>query len=454
MSSVLPGPGDDGPVDIFTGRPIRDHRPGGLRRNSLWQRIVRHPRWTLLLVAALGAGAAVGVVRHESTTPVAVASTVTGTSGNAPAVAVVPHDASMASLPWGTVGAGWTALVWQTVQDIDTGYERRGIYLVSPTGVRYRVGDVLGGTILDVSPDGRRILVSAGTQPAAAVVEFDVATGTSHTITLAQTFVAPGAGTSIARYTRPSADALLVGYSGTGIAGVVVERRGLDGILQQRFPPISDALTSDPNVVLPTPDGHGLLLSTTTGMSLLDTRVGALVRRFPLPLGTASCSPQGWWAPGVARVRCDASGGSGLPGSPSVVGPVSDVWAFPIDGSPARRLTTADGSMAVGYVDAWSTAIGTVAKEGTRASDACPASALEIVAPDGARTPVYIGVPDPAPITPLAFHDRTAYVLVGACGGRSTLVADDLVSATAHPLTGAGVDGGTIVSAVTIGRDD
>ena len=420
--------------------------------------MIRSRRWAVLLMAAvvvsLGAGVAIGVSRQITPAPVAVAPTPTAPLAGKPAPAVSPHDEPVTALPWSTVGPGWTALIWQTVQDIDAGYQRRGIYLVSPSGVRYRVGDVLGGTILDVSPDGRRILVSTGAQPASAVVEFDVATGTSHTIALAQDFATPGAGTSVVRYTRPSADALLVSYTGVGTAGVSLERRGLDGILQQRFPPISDALTTVADVGLPTPDGRDLLLSTSTGMSLVDTQVGALVRRFPLPLGTASCAPQGWWAPGVARVRCDASGGAGLPGSPSVVGPLSDVWAIPVDGSPQRRVTTADGSMSVGYVDAWNTAIGTIAREGVRASGPCPASALDIVAPDGARTPVAFDVPAPAPVLPLAVLGRWAYVLIGACGRPSTLVADDLVGAEAHALTGAGVDGGTIVSAVAIGRDD
>ena len=411
------------------------------------------------------AGVAIGVARHDSTAPVVVAPGPTATSGPplAPSLVppVAPHDAPVAALPWNTVGPGWTALIWQTVQEIDTGYQRRGLYLVSPSGARYRVGDVSGGTVLDVSPDGRRILVSTGAQPASSVVEFEVATGASRTIALAGGVSAPGSGTSTVRYTRPSAHALLVGYTGTGTAGVVLERRGLDGSLQQRFPSIPDATATGPDAVttgsslpLPTPDGHDLLLSTTTGMSLIDTQVGALVRRFPLPLGTASCSPRGWWAPGVARVRCDALAGAGLPGSPSVVGPVSDVWAIPVDGSPARRLTTADGSMQVGYVDAWKTAIGTVASEGARVSDPCPASGLEVVTPDGARTPVTFEGAATTPVVPLAVRGRSAYLLVGVCGRPSALVVGDLASGTAHALTGAGVDGGTIVSAVTIGHDD
>lgn len=457
-------PGDradaDGPVDIFTGRPIRPRRPERPRRNPLRELSTRYRRRIVLLVAAV-------VVVVVASVVVGVA-TGRGREQTTPPAAIGPHDAPVASLPWGTVGPGWTALIWQTVQDIDAGYQRRGLYLVSPSGARYRVGDVLGGRVLDVSPDGRRILVSTGGQPASSVVEWDVARGTSHTIALAQGVSAPGVGTSAVRYTRPSADALLVSYTGAGTAGVVLERRGLDGILQQRFPSIpdavtvgSDAATTGPDastngsaLPVPTPDGRDLLLSTTTGMSLVDTQVGALVRRFPLPLGTASCSPRGWWAPGVARVRCDASGGGGLPGAPSVVGPVSDVWAFPVDGSPAKRLTTADGSMSVGFVDAWDTDIGTVAREGTRASDPCPASALQDVTPDGARTPVTFEGATTTPVFPLAVLDRTAYLLVGACGRPSALVVGDLAGGAAHALTGAGVDGGTVVSAVTIGRDD
>lgn len=464
MSSGRPREGDDTPadrdhpVDIFTGRPIKDRRPADRGPNALWQKLIRRRRWAATLVVVLAAGVAIAVVRHGTDAPVVAPPVGLGPPSPSstlgiPAPAVAPHDAPVTSLPWSTVGPGWTALIWQTVQDIDAGYQRRGLYLVSPSAVRYRIGDVLGGTVLDVSPDGRRILVSTGGQPATSVVEWDVATGTSRSIALALGVSAPGAGTSAVRYTRPSADALLVSYTGTG-AGVVLERRGLDGVLQQRFPSIPDAVTTGSDLPLPTPDGRDLLLSTTSGMSLVDTAVGALVRRYPLPLGTASCSPLGWWAPGVARVRCDASAGAGLPGSPSVVGPVSDVWAFPVDGSPAKRLTTADGSMSVGYVDAWETPIGTVAREGTRASDPCPASALEVVFPDGARTPVTFEGATTTPLVPLAVRGRSAYLLVGACGRPSALVVGDLAGGAAHALTGAGVDGGTIVSAVTIGRDD
>ncbi|MEO9151903.1 MAG: hypothetical protein ABI243_05835 [Lapillicoccus sp.] len=468
MSDGHPGAGDE-PVDIFTGRPIRDRRPRRGPQPPWGPRSVRLRRTLAAVGLVVGTVVAVVGTRHQGTPPVALPPSVTSTEGttveSSPTAGVAPHDALLSTLPWSTVGPGWTALVWQTAQGIDTAHQRHGLYLVSPSGVRYRVGDVFGGTVVDVSPDGRRILVSTGGQPAASVAEWDVTTGTSRTIPLASGLSAPGAGTSTVRYTRPAADALIAAYTSTGTAGVVLERRGLDGVLQQRFPPVSDAAPTASDTVLPTPDGHDLLVATTTGLALLDTDVGAVVRRYPLPLGRASCSPRGWWADGVALARCDASGTSGLAGSPSVPGPVSDLWTVPVDGSREKRLTTADGSMPVGFVAGWSTAIGTVALEGAPRSESCVAAGLDVVATDGTRTLLGAGVPsrgasDPATtvatavVLPLAVTDRWAYLLRGACGRPSALVAYDLVGGTAHPLTGAGVDGGTVVSAVTIGRDD
>lgn len=461
MSSGAPGSGDEEPVDIFTGRPIRDRPPGREWRNPLRQLSTRH-RWIVAAVALVGAAgvAAVGV-RQERTPPVPPPRV--SAVESPPTPGVTPHDARVSTLPWGSVGPGWTALIWQTVQGIDTGYQRPGLFLVSPSGVRYRVGDVLGGTVVDVSPDGRRILVSTGGQPAASVAEWDVATGASRTIPLASGVSPPGAATTTVRYTRPAADALIVAYSRTGTTDVVIERRSLDGIVQQRFPPISDALATAADPVLPTPEGDHLLVSTSAGLALVDTAVGAVVHRYPLPLGEASCSPRSWWAGGVALARCDASGSSGVAGAPSVPGPVSDLWAIPLDGSREKRLTTADGSMPVGFVTGWSTAIGTVALEGAPRAEPCPAAGLDVVVPDGTRPLVGISVPangspdvttSPQPVWPLAVTDRWAYLLRGACEDPAALVAYDLVAATAHPLTGAGVDGGTVISAVTIGHDD
>lgn len=461
MSSGAPGSGDEEPVDIFAGRPIRDRPPRRGRRNPLRQKAIRHRR-VVAALALVGVAAVVTAGVRQERTPPAPPARVSAVQSK-PTPGVTPHDAPVSTLPWSSVGPGWTALIWQAVQAIDTGYQRPGLFLVSPSGVRYRVADVVGGMVVDVSPDGRRILVSTDGQPAASVAEWDVAAGTSRTVPLASGVSPPGAATVTVRYTRPSADALIVTYSRTGTAGAVVERRALDGVVQQRFPAIPDALATAADPVLPTPDGHHLLVSTTTGLALVDTEVGAVARRYPLPLGTASCSPRGWWAAGVALARCDASGASGVAGAPSVPGPVSDLWAVPLDGSREKRLTTADGSMPVGLVAGWSTAIGTVALEGAPRSAPCPAAGLDVVVPDGTRTLVGISVPangspdvttSPLPVRPLAVTDRWAYLLRGACADPAVLVAYDLVAATAHPLTGAGVDGGTVISAVTIGRDD
>lgn len=138
---------DADPDDVSGSTPIRSHR-----------RPRRFPAAALAAVAAavlvVGGRAVAGLHRGSTTGPTPSGQTVEST----PVPGVTPTERLRSGIPWPTVGEGWTAAAWAATAGATAPVT---LYLVSPSGVRYAISRVPPGTtVLDVSPDERRILTT------------------------------------------------------------------------------------------------------------------------------------------------------------------------------------------------------------------------------------------------------------------------------------------------------
>jgi hypothetical protein len=438
---------DERPVDIFTGRvgPRRRHR----RPQSGWSFPAAVAAVAAAVVALTAGGFALSSIhRDDPTRPAASTSATRGGSAtprpvvSTPVAGVTAHEAPAAQVPWEQVGQHWSAAAW-TQTPSAAGDLPATLYLVSPSGVRYAVGQVAATTqVLDVTPDGRRILV--GNPGPSSLREWDVTSGVARTITL-ETTLETGAQLRSVRYTKPSGQALLVTYA-TGDRAVL-ERRTLDGQLQLRYPDVP-GLTVSSGPPLGTADGLDLVVPTQTGMTLIGNAQGTVVRQFPLPAGTVSCTPVSRWSEGIVLARCVtvADGRE-----------ISDLWTFPVSGAPSSRLTTtAPTTGSPGYARAWAYNGGTL----VQGAAGCGGGPLLRLTPQGDAEPLKMGIPpDPASgdgPNPLAIQGDYAFFVTPGCPATSlpkALIAVNLMTGTATRLLGPQVaDGkdGTVVSAVAI----
>jgi len=424
---------DERPVDIFTGRvgPRRRHR----RPQSGWAL----PAAVAVAIVALTAGgfALSSIHRDDPTRPAASTSATRGGSAtprpvvSTPVAGVAAHEAPAAQVPWEQVGQHWTAAAW-TQSPSAAGDLPATLYLVSPSGVRYAVGQVAATTqVLDVTPDGRRILV--GNPGFSSLREWDVTSGVARTIPLET-----GAQPQSVRYTKPSGQALLVTYA----AGdrPVLERRTLEGQVQFRYPEIP-GLSVSSGPPLATADGLDLVAPTQTGMTLIGNAQGTVVRQFPLPAGAVGCAPVSWWSESIVLAQCVtvADGRE-----------VSDLWTFPVSGAPSSRLTrTAPATGSPGYARAWAYSGGTLLQQ----TATCGEGNLDLLGASGIPAPVLVPVDVASGRRARLLAVRGDYAILtrSACDGPPAfLVAYDLKTQMATPLLGATVNGGTVLSAVTI----
>lgn len=435
--SERPG-GSGDPVDLFgAGR-------GAHRRRGVPMAAAAAVAAAVIVVGGL---AVAGLHRGATTTPRPAGRSLEAT----PVPGVTPSERSRGEIPWATVGQGWTAATWATGA---AATDRTTLYLVSPSGIRYAAAEVAPRTtVLDTSPDGRRILTtvpdtaSATAPQPPSVSEWDVAQGTSRAIPLAAD-AAPF--TTSVRYTKPSGHAILIEYVQAVTQQPVIERRGLDGTLQLRYPAIKGLRTFLGSSPLATPDGLDFVVSTQSGMALVGNAQGTLVRSYPLPRGIAYCSPVSWWSAGILLARCAyADAGRSL----------SDLWTFPVSGAPAERrtiLAAPGGTGAIDVLAGWPTPVGTLVVQRRTDGPDCPPTEVSVVASADSRPMPFVPVL-PASVgpaggaVPVTVQGRFAFLAVRGCDrAGDSLVAYDLVDHTAHALLGPGVNGGTVVSSVTI----
>ena len=400
--------------------------PSGRRRRS----------WPAPLAAAvLVAAGATGIVvltrdAGASTDPVAHV-TVTATPGVSPPSGVSagpgdvtgPTEEPRSAIPWGRVGPGWSAASWATSAQATTST----LYLVSPSGTRYAVGTLPPTVgVDDISSDGRRILT--GSSDPGAILEWDVAAGTSRAITLGQ---------QGATYTKPDGKALLT--TDTSGGSMRVQRRGLDGSVQVTYP-------AGTGLASMSPDGLDLVAGTTTGLAVYGNATGTLIRTLPAPSGYGSCQVVSWWPDGRALTLC-ALGGNG----------VANLWLYRLDGSAPAALTAAAAGSAtpLGYRAAWPVSTGTLVQEAV----GCGVGPLAMLTSPGTSQRIAFTFPGfpasthPVP-DPIAVVGDVAYLVVGSaeCGGAQTraLVAYNVVTGRSGVLLGPSANGGTVGPVVVI----
>ena len=189
-----------------------------------------------------------------------------------------------------------------------------------PSGRRRRSwpAPLAAAALVAAGATGRRILT--GSSDPSAILEWDVAAGTSRSITLGQ---------QGATYTKPDGKALLTTDTSGGT--MRVQRRGLDGSVQVTYP-------ADTGLARMSPDGLDLVAGTTTGLAVYGNATGTLVRTLPAPSGYGSCQVVSWWPDGRALTLC-ALGGNG----------VANLWLYRLDGSAPSALTAAAAGSATPF---------------------------------------------------------------------------------------------------------
>jgi len=262
-------------------------------------------------------------------------------------------------IPWGEVGEGWLLVVYAPAHD--AGEEvRAGLLLIDPSDTTYFAGWwPPGESILDWSPDGGRILSHRG----GALVVTDLREGTAVEV-CSMVETCPGtlyAGVGHdwelpwgwwARFTRPAGCDLVVGLVWWN------QRARLEGLHTDgtRFAQLVDLdltpLAPEDNwqtlgrgindlTWLYAESGTEVVVATTQGISLL-ANSGALLRRLDTP--GIGCLLARWWdetsvlaacyEPDWVASACWGRGGIGAGGG-------RILWAVPLDGSEATRLTEA-----------------------------------------------------------------------------------------------------------------
>ena len=354
--------------------------------------------------------------------------TSTPSSGASPAVVRrAAGTYTRAQIPWGQVGSAWTGVVLvpiATSTKTDPGATAGTLYLVSPEGARYAIGNTApGDDITDVTPDGRRILITRyDSRTHVAVTQvWDAQTGVARTV---------ATGMEYGHFSRPQGTAVIGKVVGADGAAHL-QRYGLDGRLQLTY-----SMSGVPVFVVRPPDGQSLVVETTTGVTVLSNVTGTPLRTIPTPSGTSSCRPVSMWTSTQLLVSCDGteSGGSS-----------SDLYTVPVAGGPITRMPQAevqyaDGRSGFGFVGAWPSSVGVILQRGT----GCGNGGYALVRTDGRVTALTFPEKSTSVGGPVVLGIVGATALLSVSNGGSTcgggqfvsLVAHDLVTGASRPLAG------------------
>jgi hypothetical protein len=368
------------------------------------------------------------VTRLAGPSPDASGPVVTGPATPSPTASAPPTDApspgptassqgerARGDIPWAEVGAGWSAVGRATTP---TGPVT--VLLVSPQGTRYVVATGVSGSVRDVSPDGRRILVTSTDR--VAVVE--AATGRTRTVPTAG---GPVAG---ARFTRPTGAAVLVDVVLDGRRSTVRVAADGEGTLTARG---TFAAQSSPTGVFiagstTDPAGPVVVLDNATGRRLLTVTV---------PKGYDTCRLVRWWSSTEVLVTCDAASLRR-----------ADLFRVTAPSGARSALTRAPAS-GPGYEDALRVGSTTVVKQW---SPDCGGGRVGTLDGDRAGDQALRGLGTDAAAPLLAGTWAGGVVLwKGGCtdaGGTASLTAYDLERGTEWVLVPAGPEGSVTSVAV------
>ncbi len=334
---------------------------------------------------------------------------------------------SVAQIPWGDVGSGWTLAQWSPSTTANSSVTQT-LYLVDPLGGRYVVDpSVPAGTeVADWSGDFHRAVLTDYSNGGTTVTEVNLGTGaTLHEFSVA--------GYDSISYTRPSGLAMLLqGPIDAAPNFAPLERIGVDGSLQLTFPSKFSEVGSYTGTFLVSNDGTELALGTTKGIAIVSND-GSVIRQLPVN-AAGGCAVRKWYyasSPGSSPSVLAFCGGSTGPGQ---------MWLVPVDGTaPEADETTGP------VVDEW------FAGGAAYAQDAVCGAAW-ISDPSTGKTIPVPGVAAGLAVRIVAVHGQELEVMVSpSCAGQHQSPYLDFfnpASGQVTPLLGGSLSGGSVTGVV------
>jgi hypothetical protein len=391
---------------------------------------------TVTAVQATAAHASTATAKQATTgTAKQATDTTTAGSGCGPTYATRTASATApwpgTSVPWRSVGKGW---ILGTVAGTEAGEDNgpQTLYLVSPTGQRYKLG---------AAPDGAYLVDWSGSSADALFVDqpnnSDKATIDVLNLKTGQLNgfnVYSGGGDYISvSFVRPSAQGILVLASASSSGGYLpVQRYSLTGARQQCYPNSFPGAGSGAWGYTESPSGAGLVVDTQNGLEVM-SNAGQLVRFLKQPHGFSSCGTLNWWSSQTVLAQCSSQS-------------VTELWAFPLAGARPTQVSTKAQSST--FLGAWRLPSGTYAQEA-----ACGSSWLERLNSNGTGTQLLIpGATNAGNVVPLGTYGNEMPLWVtGGCDGHTPYSKVDWYNPRANAATtvlGASAGGGFVSDAI------
>ena len=390
-----------------------------LARAGRVRRSVGAASLSVLALAGLVGGA--GVTAQASELGTAAPGCPGGGTG-ATTVAAAAHWGT--GVPWHNVGRGW--ILADLAKSLAVGSPGT-LYLVSPSGHRYRLGPApAGATLEDWSGDGTNALFFAQPQ-----------NSTTSTITVLNVHTGQGSRFKIfsstsypeLSFTRPGGKAILF-QAGTTSNGtnLPVQRLSLTGARQLCYPTQFSRAGGFDGTYRENAAGTDLVLSTQNGLELV-SNAGQPIRALALQKEADSCDLLNWWSNESIVVSCSAN-----------------LLAYPLSGGRPDQLT---GVRDAGtFLGAWHLPSGTYAE-----AAACGTTWLEKLNPNGSATTLTIpGAANAGTVQPLGtYGNQMPLLLGGGCDGHFPFSFVDWYNPGANKATtviGGPAGGGYVTNAI------
>jgi hypothetical protein len=332
------------------------------------------------------------------------------------------------SVPWHSVGPGW---ILGAVAANQSGTGTQTLYLVSPSGMRYKLGSVpQGATLEDWSGASMQALfiTQPDTATKAAITVLNLKTGEASGFTVYSPLSYPEIS-----FSHPSGTGVLLLASHDSSGGYLpVQLYSLSGTRQICYPDSFRGAGSGAWEYREGPAGPDLVFQVKNGLEVVSNS-GHAVRLLPEPHGYSFCSPLNWWTSQTILASCNNNSSTTL------------VFAFPLSGAKPTAVTTARQSST--FLGVWRLPSGTYAQEA-----ACGSSWLERLNPNGTGTQILIpGAANAGNVQPLGtYGNRMPLFVTGGCDGRTPYSKIDWYSPasnTATTVLGATAGGGFVINA-------
>lgn len=263
-------------------------------------------------------------------------------SGGSAQVLGAGQTGSLASVPWGRVGPGWTLAMFSRNsggEGVPLKYGATTLYLVNPQGGRYSLRTWPARNVawqwqlLDWSGDTRRALfTSVGARDRVQVHQLQLRTGRVSTFTMP-------ADMRVLGYTRPDGLNILMSKSQSAGNRGTLQRYSLTGRLQKSLARVDNAAA-----VAYQPAGATLAAGEMNGLALVSNG-GGIIRRLPVRGVRFGCDPVRWWTASTILATCQGT----------ISKPQERLWLVPATGARPRALTPlrSGRSFDLGDLNAW-----------------------------------------------------------------------------------------------------